>query len=209
VGDGPKKDRSAATPLETRGRLIVLSGPSGAGKSSILHRLTARPGFRPSISATTRPRRKGERDGVDYTFVDRESFERLVAEGQFIEHALVHGNHYGTLVSHVRDILDEGAVCVLDIDVQGARALRDQGLDSVFVFVAPPSLEELERRLRTRGTDDEAAIARRLVRAREELEEKGMYDLCVENDVLDRAVDEVVDYLEERGVTPHPGKDRP
>ena len=175
------------------GPLIILSGPSGSGKSTVIRRLLADPPgpLRMSVSATTRPPRPGERDGVDYHFWTRERFERELAAGAFLEHAVVHREHYyGTLLSEVEPYLRDGQGVILDIDVQGAAQVRRKCPDhtSVFLYTDP---EEYERRLRDRGTEDEAAIQRRLASAREELAQARGYHYFIVNDDLARATAEL------------------
>ncbi len=171
-----------------RGRLIVVSGPTASGKSTLWRRLVQRPGVAFSVSATTRPARRGERDGVDYHFVSRADFERRVAAGDFLEWARVHDQLYGTLRAEVEHALNAGQDVVLEIDVQGARQLRASGLPMISIFVLPPSLEVLEQRLRARGTEDEAEMRRRLEVVREELQQAPDYDHRVVNDDVDRMV---------------------
>lgn len=171
-----------------RGRLIVVSGPTASGKSTLWRRVVQRPGVAFSVSATTRPARRGERDGVDYHFISREDFARRVAAGDFLEWARVHDQLYGTLRAEVEHALNAGQDVVLEIDVQGARQLRASGLPMISIFVLPPSLEVLEQRLRARGTEDEAEMRRRLDVVREELQQAPYYDHRVVNDDVDRMV---------------------
>src|SRR5215208_2037993 len=154
------------------GLLLVLSAPSGAGKTTLARMFLARnPDAHFSVSATTRAPRGAERDGVDYHFVNAERFAELVEGGAFAESAEVHGRRYGTLRRSVDDALAQGSIAVFDIDVQGGIAIRDAWPDrTIAVFVLPPSMEELERRLRARSTDSEEQIARRLAVARAEIE---------------------------------------
>ncbi len=182
-----------------RGPLIILSGPSGSGKSTVVRRLLDSFGarMRLSVSATTRPGRRGEVDGVDYHFWTRERFEEAKARDGFLEWAEVHGNCYGTLRSEVEPYLDRGIGVLLDIDVQGAEQVRARCPDHVSIFVKPPSLEELERRLRGRGTESEEAIQRRLANARKELARAGEYQHQVVNDVLERCVAELRQLIED------------
>jgi len=147
-----------------RGPLIIVSGPSGSGKSSLIRRLLAQGEIplRLSVSATTRPPRPGEREGVDYYFWTHEQFHRGLKEGAFLEHALVHGQYYGTLLSEIDGYRGQGVGVLLDIDYQGARQVRPTHPEVVSVFVRAPRWEDYEARLRQRDTEDEATIARRL-----------------------------------------------
>ncbi len=176
------------------GLLLVLSAPSGAGKTTLARRfVAAHPDAAFSVSATTRAPRGTERDGVDYHFVTRDRFSELVAQGAFAEWAEVHGQRYGTLRDTVEESLAAGRVAVFDIDVQGGAQVKARWPSrSATVFVLPPSLAELERRLRSRSTDDDAVIARRLAAARAEIE-RGManYDYVLVNDALEQAGDQL------------------
>jgi guanylate kinase len=181
-----------------RGKLVVISGPSGAGKTTLLARLLARlPQLKPSVSATTRPPRPGERDGVDYHFLTPQEFERRRAAGEFLECFEVFGRGYwyGTLRSEVSPSLAAGKSVVLEIDVQGTMAVLASHPEALTIFVRPGDAAELERRLRGRGTDSEEAIARRLEVARRELERAGEYQYQVVNDDVDRAVQEIYEIL--------------
>jgi guanylate kinase len=170
--------------------ILLITGPSGAGKSSFIRQLMAgQPRLAFSVSTTTRPRREGEVDGVDYDFVDQSVFDELVAEGAFVEWARVHGNCYGTRRRHLEEMTATGRIPVLDIDVQGGLQVIDifgAGLVSVFLF--PPSWPELERRLRSRGTDSDEVIATRLRNARREVSHASRYRYWIVNDELDAAV---------------------
>ena len=172
-----------------RGIVFVVSAPSGAGKRTVLERVFAQDahlGF--SISATTRPPRKGEAHGKDYYFLDRDTFERRVQAGDFVEWAEVHGNAYGTLREELDRLLASGKDTVLELDVQGMRTVRRIGLDAVTVFIMAPSLDELERRLRARATDSAEVIDLRLANARAEIASRGEFDYVVVNGRLDDAV---------------------
>ena len=177
---------------EQRGKLIVVSGPSGAGKSTVIAGLMRRrAGLCFSVSATTRPPRPGETEGRDYLFVTREEFQQLVNDGALLEHAEYVGNCYGTPRDYVERKQTEGLNVLLDIEVQGARQVRARVPEAVMVFVIPPSLEELERRLRGRHTDAEEKIRSRLARARAEYREADFYDYIVINDDPETAAEEL------------------
>lgn len=182
----------------TRGIVVVVSGPSGVGKTTVVDRLLKRPGFARSITATTRAPRGAERDGVDYLFLAREKFEDDARSGRFLEHATVFGNLYGTPRDGVEAVLARGDVCLLNIDVQGAASLRKSGLPVVTVFLRPPSMEELERRLTGRGTEGAADTKRRLEIAKQEIAQADRFDLVVENRDLDRVVEEVEAFVRKR-----------
>ncbi|HHC07123.1 MAG TPA: guanylate kinase [Actinobacteria bacterium] len=177
-------------------RLIVVSGPSGVGKSSIVEAVRDRTGAGFSVSATTRPPRSGERDGVDYHFVGDDEFDALVAEDRLLEWAVYGGHRYGTLRREVEALLGEGRDVILDIENEGAKQVKERFPEAVAIFVLPPSLAELERRLRRRGDTPGEEIARRLELAAAQMAEAPrVYDHIVVNDVLDAAVDEVVAIL--------------
>jgi guanylate kinase len=178
------------------GLVVVLCGPSGAGKSTLVARLArAMPEVRFSVSYTTRPMRRGESHGEDYFFVTPSEFAQLVAEDAFLEHATVHGNSYGTHRGQVQELAEGGSVVVLDIDVQGAALVRATAADLVFVFVLPPSVDELERRLRGRGTDSAEVIAGRLAVARHEMAQAHLFDYAVVNGDLELATGDVLAIL--------------
>jgi len=184
-----------STPSGTS-RLVVMSGPSGSGKSTIIERLRAHPRVQVSVSVTTRPPRADEVEGRDYHFVDRATFEAWHAEGRFVETNDVFGNGhlYGSLRSELeRALARPGTVYLMEVDIRGARNLRHEGYEGLYVFVAPPSMAELEARLRGRGTDDDEQIEARLRRAREEIEEAEADDATriVVNDDLDRVLAEL------------------
>jgi guanylate kinase len=173
-----------------KGPLIVVSGPAGTGKTTVIDRLLRKRDLplRLSVSATTRPPRKGEKDGVHYYFWTRERFQEERERGAFLEWATVHDNYYGTLRAEVEPYRDNGIGVILDIDTQGADQVRRKCPELVSVFLEAPSPMAYEERLRKRGTEDEAAIQRRLAAARQELARKNDYDHVVVNDDLDRAV---------------------
>jgi guanylate kinase len=185
--------------MQRPGLLIVMTGPSGAGKSSLVRRAQrSLPELEFSVSCTTRPTRRGEVDGVDYHFVDQADFGRRRDAGEFLEHATVHRNSYGTLRSHVAGRIEQGAVVILDIDVQGAAQVRAAGTDALYVFILPPSFEELERRLRGRATDSEDVILGRLAIARAEMAEAPLFDHQLVNDEIERAAAELIAVIEQR-----------
>jgi len=171
-----------------KGLLIVISAPSGTGKTTLCHMLLEEfPNMEFSISYTTRKPRPGELNGRDYFFVDRKTFERMIEEGDFLEWAEVYGNLYGTSKSQVLKALKEGKDILLDIDTQGALQVKKNFPEAVLIFILPPSLKELERRLKKRGTDDEETIKKRLQIAREEIRKALEYDYIVVNDILEVA----------------------
>lgn len=169
---------------------VVISGPSGVGKGTLIAKLMkeypSKFGF--SVSHTTRSPRVKEIDGVHYHFAGRNKMEQDISEGKFLEFAHVHGNLYGTSIEAVESVTDEGKRCILDIDVQGARSVRASSLEAIFIFVCPPSFEELEKRLRARGTETEEQIQKRLKNARAELDQSnspGLFDHLLVNDELE------------------------
>jgi guanylate kinase len=175
-----------------RGRLFIVSAPSGAGKTTIVRRMVeSTPGVGISRSFTARPIRAGERDGVDYTFVTAPTFLEMRAAGAFLEWAEVFGDFYGTGAAETERRLAAGEDLVLVIDVQGARKVRAAGIESVGVFLMPPSSGDLEQRLRRRGRDPESAIVRRLATARDEIKAYVEYDYVVVNDEVDACADRV------------------
>ena len=169
--------------------VLVVTGPSGVGKGTLIRRLLERrPDYRLSVSATTRTPRPGEEDGRDYHFLTEQEFERRLAAGDFLEHALYAGNHYGTLKEEVER---EPGNLVLEIEVEGARQVRQAMPEATQVFIAPPSDETLRQRLVGRGTDAPEVIERRLARAKEELAARQEFKRVIVNDDLDRAVQEL------------------
>ena len=175
-----------------RGQLIVLSGPSGVGKSTVIAELFAqRSNIYFSVSYTTRQPRVGEQDGVNYSFVSREEFERMIADDELLEYAEYVDNYYGTSMKLIQEKLDAGIDVLLDIEVQGAAKVRARCPDALFIFIIPPSFEELSRRLHRRNTDSEEVIAGRLAKARQEFREIPKYDYLVINDKVANAVHEI------------------
>lgn len=183
-------------------RPLVICGPSGSGKSTILKKVMTSESLKDylafSVSHTTRQPRQGEQDGKDYHFVNKDSFRQFIAEGAFIEHAEFSGNHYGTSKAAVRDCQSSGKLCVLDIDSQGVRSLKKTDLNPFYVFILPPSLEELEHRLRGRRTESEESLQRRLSTAKNEViygQTPGNFDETIVNDDLETAVKKLHDIV--------------
>ena len=169
--------------------LLIFSGPSGSGKSTLVQKVLELPGTMPSVSCTTRPRRATEASGKCYDFVTSEQFDAMVARGEFLEYARVFGKHsYGTPKKWLDESRSRGIDLVLEIDVQGAAQVKQKLPESVAIFILPPSRQELERRLRSRGMDADEEIARRLAKAKGEIElAEKFYDFCVVNDDVERA----------------------
>ena len=183
-----------------RGRLIVVSAPSGAGKTTLVHEIVRRrPGIRFSISYTTRPRRESERNGEDYFFVGETEFETMRARDAFLESARVFDHWYGTSREHVESLLSQGDTVLLEIDWQGAAQVRSRAPETIGIFILPPSREELERRLRGRGTDSEEVIQRRLQDAFTDMVQWQEFDYVLVSDDVERSADEFEAILEGRG----------
>lgn len=176
-----------------RGRLVVITGPSGAGKGTLIRKLVERrPDLEVAVSATTRPRRESEVDGVHYHFLSEEEFVERIEAGELLEHVrYVSGQRYGTLRSEVERIRAAGKSCILELETEGARRVKELEPDSMTIFVAAPSFDELERRLRDRATESAGEIGERLELARRQTEEKDDFEHVVVNDDLERAVGEL------------------
>lgn len=180
--------------MSEKGLLIVLSGPSGVGKGTVRKAIFSQPDteFEYSISMTTRKPRDGEVNGVDYFFKSREEFEELIEQDKLLEYAEFVGNYYGTPVDYVRQTLDAGKDVFLEIEVKGAKQVREKFPEGLFIFLMPPSLGELKNRIVTRGTETEDLITNRLLSAREEIEMMNLYDYIVENDQVDLASERII-----------------
>ncbi|XP_071343997.1 guanylate kinase 1b isoform X2 [Trachinotus anak] len=183
-------------------RPVVLSGPSGAGKSTLMKRLMKDHegvfGF--SVSHTTRNPRPGEEDGKDYHFTTREAMEEGISKGEFIENAEFSGNLYGTSKAAVEDVLAKNLICILDVDIQGVKRIKETDLNPIYISIQPPSMEILEKRLRDRQTETEESLQKRLEAARIDMElskEPGVFDVVIINDDLERAYKELKDTLNE------------
>ncbi len=177
--------------------LVVISGPSGCGKDTVVkHILKTDSRFTLSVSATTRTKRPYEEDGKDYIFLSTQEFVSKISKGEFLEHTLYCDNYYGTLKSQIEDRVAEGKVVILVIEVEGARNVKKVYPDALTIFVAPPSLEELERRLRERNTEDDGTIKQRLFKASEELGFKSSYDYIVENNYVEQCAQSIIDIFD-------------
>ena len=178
--------------MEKKGKTFIISGPSGVGKSTVLGALfEGRDDLYFSVSATTRAPRPTETPDVDYHFIEAETFRQWIEDGEFLEYAEYVGNFYGTPKKYVDAAMDEGKDVILDIEIQGATQVHELRPDVVRIFIAPPSWEELERRLTARGTDSPEKVQKRLVRAKVELQTANTYDYFVINDTVERAVREI------------------
>jgi guanylate kinase len=186
--------------LKGSGHLVVISGPSGVGKDTVLQRLfELDPSLRRSVSYTTREPREGEREGEPYTFVDEKTFNDMVERDEFLEWAIVYGHLYGTALRRVQDAVSRGEDIVLKIDVQGAARVRERtGRDATFIFLLPPSRDELRRRLFERAADDRSSLELRWANAMIELAEQDKYDHNVVNDDVDRAAREILTIVRSR-----------
>ncbi|CCW35606.1 guanylate kinase [Chthonomonas calidirosea] len=188
MGDDEPTSEALLLPPRRRGNLLVVSGPSGVGKDTLIEKvLNQTPGVVRSISATTRPPREGERDGQDYFFLSSQQFEEAIKEGKFLEYARYGSYYYGTPRAPVEQQLQQGLDVVLKIEVQGALQVKRLFADAILIFIAPPSLQELRRRLTQRGTESEERIEERLRIALEELAAWPRYDYYVVNDFVETA----------------------
>ncbi len=178
-------------------QLVVLSSPSGGGKTTICKSLVARKDqYKISVSATTRSPRENEKNGIDYYFITEEEFFHKLDKGEFLEHEKVHGNYYGTLKSEVERLLSEGFTVIFDIDVYGALSIKKRFPRAILIFIRPPSLEELKRRLRHRKTEDQDTIEKRLMRLPEEYEKAENFDYDLTNDDLKKTIDRIEEIIE-------------
>lgn len=178
--------------MSKRGILIVISGPSGAGKGTICKALVERDkNLFVSVSATTRAPRKGEIDGINYHFLTKEDFFDKVNKGEFLEHAEVYGNHYGTLKSNIEELLEAGKNVILEIDIQGALSVKENTKEGIFIFILPPSMEELKNRIVNRGSETKESLLKRFQSAYQEINYISRYNYAVVNDVVEQAVERV------------------
>ena len=177
---------------QQKGKTFIISGPSGVGKSTVLHALMQkRDNLYFSVSATTRSPREGEQDGVDYHFIDSATFRSLLEKDEFLEHAEYVGNFYGTPKRYVDEAMEKGQDVILDIEIQGSKQVHEKRPEVVRIFIAPPSWQELERRLTDRGTDSPEKVQKRLLRAKVEMDSASSYDYFVINDTVAGAVKEL------------------
>jgi len=182
--------------MGSKSLLFIVSAPSGAGKTSLCREvLSLLPDLHFSVSHTTRPPRQHERDGIDYYFVSPEEFKRMIESGRFVEWAEIYGNLYGTSRTSVEALKAKGVDIIFDIDHRGAKQIKTIYRDSITIFILPPSSQELEERLKQRGTDDVSVITRRLTKAKEEMEQSSWYHYQIVNDDLTRAVEQLKEII--------------
>jgi guanylate kinase len=181
------------------GELFIVSAPSGAGKTTLCRKLCSTvPLLKHSVSFTTRPRRKNEKNNIDYSFISKERFTAMIKKGKFAEWAMVHGNFYGTSIKKLLDIKKRGYDAVLDVDVQGAMQLKHAFHEALFIFILPPSMKILEQRLKARMSDNPGEIKKRLQNAREEIKRYKEYDFIVVNDDLRKALKDMESIITSR-----------
>ena len=179
-----------------KGKLVVISAPSGTGKGTVINKLLKlQPGFAFSVSATTRKPRQGETDGVEYFFLSKERFNEMIENNEFLEYACYVGEFYGTPIKPIQEYIDSGTTVILDIEVQGAKQVMAKDIKATTIFIIAPDMEELEKRLRGRGTDSDEKVSSRLERAKLEIEEKHHYDHIVVNDSAARAAEEILSLI--------------
>ena len=182
--------------ISNKGRLFIISAPSGTGKGSVIKKiLEEKPELVYSISATTRKPREGEKNGVDYFFVSHEEFEKMIAENEFFEYARYVGEYYGTPKKFIQESINAGKDVILEVEVQGARQVMAADPNAVSIFISPPNMQELERRLMGRGTDSADVRAARLKRAEQEMEETFVYDHIVVNESITKAAEDILDII--------------
>ena len=191
------KKEAGTLDLKGKGMLVVLSGPSGSGKDTVLDKLReSNFSFDKTISATTRDMRDGEKDGVDYYFIDKNTFEERIKNDEFLEYTIYNDNYYGTPKSEVERLIEKGGCILLKIEVEGAGNVRKAIPGALSVFIIPPSLEELERRLRGRGTETEESFLKRFKIAKDELSRANEYDYVVINDDINICTEQIIRILE-------------
>ena len=182
--------------IKKRGLLLVVSGPSGTGKGTICKKMVEmNDAIKLSVSATTRQPRLGEKEGISYYFKTREEFEKMVENGEFLEHAMIYDNYYGTPKQAIVDQLDAGVDVILEIEMQGARQIREVCPDAVFVFILPPSLDELKHRIGGRGTETKEQIEKRFNSAYNEIKLLGDYDYFIFNNIVDKSAEEIFEII--------------
>lgn len=182
--------------MEKRGLLVVISGPAGTGKGTVVKELVQNGCAELSVSATTRAPREGEENGIHYHFLSKEQFESMIHEDGFLEYAEYCNNYYGSPKKPIQTWLGEGKNVILEIEVEGCQKIKEQNPDCISIFIMPPSMEELEKRLRNRGTETEDVIQKRLKRAEEEIEISQKYDYIIVNDTVDKCVSDIRNVLD-------------